>query len=134
MSIQRWGVANSSGTVTNVVMSNGAPSVASGSVAFQNDEVNIGDTYDNDVWAAAPPTPPVNVSIVTNAQLKRWLDGAGKLAAAQAAVTAAGGLTLELWYGCAIFSITDPLLLGMASALNMSATDVQTAFNAASLL
>jgi hypothetical protein len=75
-----------------------------------------------------------NVSAVTNAQLKRWLDGAGKLAAAQAAVATAGGLTLELWYGSAVFHVDDPLLVAMGAAIGMSTADIQAAFNAAAKL
>ena len=71
---------------------------------------------------------------VTNAQLKRQLDVLGKLTAAQAAVSQAGGLTLELWYGAGTFNRTDPLLNQMAAAIGMSATDVDAAFAAAAKL
>jgi len=78
----------------------------------------------------APETP----QSVTNAQLKRQLDVLGKLTAAQAAVSQAGGLTLELWYGAGTFNRTDPLLEQMAAAIGMSSADVDAAFVAASKL
>ena len=71
---------------------------------------------------------------VTNAQLKRQLDVLGKLTAAQAAVSQAGGLTLELWYGAGTFNRTDPLLNQMAAAIGMSSADVDAAFTAAAKL
>lgn len=71
---------------------------------------------------------------ITNAQLKRQLDVLGKLAAAQAAVTQAGGLTLELWYGAGTFNRTNPLLAAMASAIGMSSADVDAAFISAAKL
>lgn len=90
-------------------------------------------------WRAAGNTPdpapaPPNISIVTNGQLKRWLDANSKLATAKAAVVAAGGLTEELWYGASAFHITDPLLVAMATAIGMSSADLQAAFNAAASL
>lgn len=71
---------------------------------------------------------------VTNAQLKRQLDVLGKLSAAQAAVSQAGGLTMELWYGAGTFNRTDPLLTAMASAIGMTSADVDAAFIAAAKL
>lgn len=71
---------------------------------------------------------------VTNAQLKRQLAALGKLSAAQAAVSQAGGLTLELWYGAGTFNRTDPLLNQMAAAIGMSSAGVDAAFIAASKL
>jgi hypothetical protein len=68
---------------------------------------------------------------VTNAQLKRQLDVMGKLGASQAAVTQAGGLTMELWYGAGEFHRTDPLLTAMATAIGMTSSDVDAAFIAA---
>lgn len=71
---------------------------------------------------------------VTNTQLKRQLDAMGKLSAAQTAVSQAGGLTMELWYGAGTFNRTDPLLTAMASVIGMSSADVDAAFIAAAKL
>lgn len=54
---------------------------------------------------------------ITNAQLKRQLAADSKLSAAKTAVEAADGLAQALWYGAATFERTDPLLVGLATAL-----------------
>ena len=68
---------------------------------------------------------------VTNAQLKRQLDALGKLTASHGAVTQAGGLVLELWYGAGVFHRADPLLNQMAAAIGMAPADIDAAFIAA---
>ena len=80
-----------------------------------------------------------NIKVITNAQLKRQLNATGQLATAQQLVTAAGGLTMELWYGAATFNITDPELVALATTappngLGMTPDQLQTFFNDAAKL
>lgn len=71
---------------------------------------------DDDADLLAFLAPPVPASI-SNAQLKRQLAADSKLDAAKTAVEAADGLAQALWYGAATFERTDPLLVGLATAL-----------------
>lgn len=91
----------------------------------------LDDTTSAELQAFLAPGIPTSV---TNTQLKRELDALGKLSAAVSAVTAAGGLTLQLWYGAGVFDRTDPLLIQMATALGMTSADLDSAFIAAAKL
>lgn len=92
-----------------------------------------------DAWLAAGNTPdpapaPPPVLLVPNAAFKRALDDAGLLAATRAAVMAAGGLTLELWYSAPAIVRTDPMVAAIAAALGKTDAEVDAIFAAAAAL
>lgn len=75
-----------------------------------------------------PPRVPENV---TAAQMIRALDQMELLADVKAAVTAAGGLTLELWNHAPFFHRGDPLIAGVAAALGKSDAEIDELFTLA---
>lgn len=68
---------------------------------------------------------------VTAAQIIRALDHEGLLSGVKAAVTQAGGLTLELWNHAPFFHRGDPLIAGIAAALGKSEDEVDELFRLA---
>lgn len=75
-----------------------------------------------------PPAPAPPVAMVANASFKRALDASGLLADVRVAVTAAGGLTLELWYSAPAFERTDPMVAAIAAALKKTDAEVDAIF------
>ena len=80
-----------------------------------------------DVLAYLNP-PPATPESVTAAQLIRALDQMGLLGAVEAAAAQAGGLTLKLWNRAPNFHRDDPLIAGVAAAINKTSADVDELF------
>lgn len=68
---------------------------------------------------------------ITPAQAKIALSRAGKLAAVEAAVTAAGGETRIWWNGALSFRRDHPAITAMGTAVGLSSADLDNLFTAA---
>ena len=76
-------------------------------------------------WVAGPTPVPASV---TRFQALAALSNAGLLTQAQAAVNAAGGLTLLAWDNAQSFDRTSPTMTTLATALNLTSAQVDALF------
>lgn len=86
---------------------------------------------DAELLAFLAPKPPTSIS---NAQLKRQLKADGKLGQAKALIQQVDDISEALWYGAATFERTDPLLVGLATALGYDSDGLDDFFVAAAKL
>jgi hypothetical protein len=81
--------------------------------------------------AAAPSLPAHIPQSVSRFQALAALSNAGLLTQAQAAVNAAGGLTLLAWDNAQSFDRTSPTIAALAGPLNLTSAQVDNLFIAA---
>lgn len=84
--------------------------------------------WQNGAWVAGPTPVP---QTVTRFQALAALSNAGLLANAQAAVTAAGGITLLAWENAQSFDRSSPTIASLATALSLTSAQVDALFIAA---
>ncbi len=107
---------------------------STGEVAEAFDASRIAPATPSRTFGIAPPPspPPPQVPAVIPAwKGKAWLHGAGKLAAADAAAEAVGGVPLLAWRGAAEWHRTSTLMATLAQGLGLTAEQIDAAFVAA---
>lgn len=83
---------------------------------------------DGPVIRLVPSSTPAVPSEITPAQAKIALSRAGKLAAVEAAATAAGGETLIWWNEALSFRRDHPAITAMGTAVGMTSSDIDALF------
>ncbi len=81
--------------------------------------------------APPPPPPPAVPAVIPGWKGKAWLHGAGKLAAAETAAQAAGGIPLLAWQHAAEWHRDSQLMAALAQGLSLTAAQIDAAFIAA---
>jgi hypothetical protein len=84
--------------------------------------------WQNGDWVIGPTPVPASV---TRFQALAALSNAGLLTQAQAAVNAAGGLTLLAWDNAQSFERTSPTMTALAATLSLTSAQVDSLFIAA---
>ena len=137
MSIRPYAILDNSGTCVNCCSWDGVAqwSPPAGCTAVDISAVNpqpsIGWTYIGGVWAAPSPPPTPGPASVSRVQALAALTHAGLYATAQAAVTAAGGITLLAWNNATQFDRTSPTIASLQGALGLTSAQVDALFIAA---
>lgn len=89
---------------------------------------NAADTWDGAAWQPAPAPVPASV---TPLQARRALLAAGKLAAVEAAVSAADQATQLAWQYAASFERASPFVASLAAAISLTDAQVDDLFRSA---
>jgi len=90
--------------------------------------------WDGEVFAPPPPPPEPVPEQVSRFQALAALSAAGLLAAAEAAVAAAGGLTQLAWDNALYFRRDSAAIAAMSGALGLTAEQVDDLFRAAATI
>jgi hypothetical protein len=85
-------------------------------------------------FVADPPPAPVIPQVVSRMQAKMALQNAGLLASVESTVAAGTAATQIYWADAPDFHRDHPVLLSLATALNLSSAQVDALFTAAAII
>lgn len=135
----RYAVIDADGRATGALYETSSAEIVAHHAAFGESVTPVGDllntgTIDDPVWEIVPaPLADVRAAmVVSRFQARAALRQAGLFEAANAAISASDDAILaEAWASASVFSRLSPAIAAMASALGLTAEEVDDLFQAA---